>query len=204
MSGFDKFDPLFGPDSVADTSNPWSYPWPGYALARFDPTWEGCEGWVPPYGELGQVGVSYCGSPACPSGQGGRCPEAPPPPHHRPHKRHPYSTVTGDEKARQVRRAMAYRASLGGRAPAPPGLSPENRPQGGGPDEDGEEGLFDLGTFRMAGTTFSAQGHPLAPGSHTAYRNGQVYPGMGGAAEAFDASGVPVSRTLGGVRACGR
>ncbi len=69
MTGYDRSDPLFGPESPADTASWWSAPFPGYALTRYNG--EPCAGCV-----YGYPSDPNCGRPDCPSRRGGRCPYA--------------------------------------------------------------------------------------------------------------------------------
>ena len=69
MTGSDKYDPLFGPESAADTASWWTQPMPGYALTRYNG--EPCAGCVGTF-----FTDPNCGRPDCPSRRGGQCPYA--------------------------------------------------------------------------------------------------------------------------------
>ena len=237
MSGYDKFDPLFGPDSAADTSPVWSYPWPGFLMSRYDSS-AGCAGTPPSAPD----GITYCGSPDCPSAWGQWCPEAPHyPPGFNPSGHPSGGGSSGGGSSGPSYHPPGFNPSVRPSDPGyhPPGFNPSGRhPSGGGSsgpsyhpgggsggsggyrpryalkkarfqavppatararaaevakkaagangDTDSDDGgLFDQGAFRLAGTTFSAQGHDLHPQGPTHYR-GHLLGGAGEAAQTWD------------------
>ena len=199
MSGYDKFDPLFGPDSAADTSPVWSYPWPGFLMSRYDSS-AGCAGTPPSAPD----GITYCGSPDCPSAWGQWCPEAP----HYPPGFNPSGHPSGGGSSGGGSSGPSYHpgggsGGSGGYRPryalkkarfqaVPPATARARAAEvakkaaGANGDTDSDDGgLFDQGAFRLAGTTFSAQGHDLHPQGPTHYR-GHLLGGAGEAAQTWD------------------